>query len=177
MRSASATASPTRSTSHDFKCAPFLTRRAQSERHRHPGRVAHWQDAVGTLAHFNHPLIISQMDDLQKISAHTDGSVFIRCASRIQDHQMRFRTIRCASGNLRTICLRKMSSKVTWATRSKGARYRHARIPAGMQRLLTISCDSTSGGSVRWRLRWSWMACRALAVYNDRQLNTLGFQS
>jgi hypothetical protein len=93
---------------HDFKCAPFLARRAQSERHRHPGRVAHWQDAVGArtlLAPAHH-----QPDGLQKISAHIYGLVFDQRSRHPEDHRKL---------NLSADVVIKLISM----TRSKGARY------------------------------------------------------
>ena len=87
------------------------------------------------LAHFEYPLLVSEMDDLHKISLRTDGIVFDQmCFTNPYDRKELNLT-----GNQ---IIRLLDIEVA---RSIGARYHNSRIPKGMPRIFTTNQHVSEG--------------------------------
>ena len=87
------------------------------------------------LAHFTYPLLVSELDDLKKISLRTDGIVFDQmCFTHPHDRkELNFN----ADQAIRLLDIE--------LSRSIGARYSNARIPKGMPRIFTTNRHVSNG--------------------------------
>ena len=118
----------------DFKCAPFTPAELESKAIVIQG-ASHIGKTQWALAHFEYPLVVSEIDDLQGITLRTDGLVF---------DQMRFihpedtRKLNMSADAI--IKLLDMELE-----RSISARYKNARVPAKMPRIFTTNRRVTDG--------------------------------
>ena len=88
------------------------------------------------LAHFEYPLLVSEIDDLKSIGLRTDGIVFDQMV--FNDKQ--------GGVNLSADSVIKLLDME--CSRSIAARYRCARIPARMPRIFTTNVNIDAGGAI-----------------------------